>query len=85
MVIERANEVLLSLESYKGCGESIKKAINNWSDTTLQRQGYDAVSPNIRLVAGFHDIANNIGSFYCKILFFVDGCQVRPSWQCLLV
>lgn len=63
-VVERSKDILIHLENYKGCGESIKKAINNWSDHTLQRQGYDAVSPNIQLVSGFHEIADTIGIAY---------------------
>ena len=58
----QTRDILSALENYSGCGDSIKKAINSSSDASLQRKGYDEVTPNIQLVSGFHDISSAVGN-----------------------
>ena len=66
-LLRQTRLILASLESYKGCGDSIKKAINSSSDVSLQRKGYDEVAPNIQLVSGFHDISSAVGKSIMNI------------------
>lgn len=60
-LLQNCQQMLTEIENYHGCGNKIKDALSNSTDSRLQILAYNEVCPNIEIISQFYNLANQIG------------------------
>jgi hypothetical protein len=60
-LLQNCQQILTEIENYHGCGNKIKDALSNSTNSRLQILAYNEVCPNIEIISQFYNLANRIG------------------------